>query len=207
MRAEVIAAIFLLLYYGSALWLVRGFRPTTRDLCVGGIIVALTLVLDCIYIPLPTGASISLCSPLPLLLLALLWDNRLAMFCGWACGLLALLLVPGWQPIHWGQVFVEHMVCFSCLGFAGVFGTDKRWKIVCGLALASCLKIFGHLISGVLFFSQNAWDGWGAWGYSLAYNFSENLPLCLICAVIVLALPLKTLKTRIGKERSAYETH
>ena len=73
--------------------------------------------------------------------------------------------------------------------------------MLCGIALASVIKICGHTLSGVLFFSQNAWDGWGVWAYSLVYNFSQNIPLCLLSGAIVLALPLGSLKHAIGKER------
>ena len=65
---------------------------------------------------------------------------------------------------------------------------------VCGILLASEIKICRHTLSGVLLFSQNAWDSWGAWGYSFAYNFSQNIPLCLLSGAIVLALPLGSLK-------------
>jgi hypothetical protein len=97
-------------------------------------VIAMTLVLESLYITLPTGATISLCSPVPLLLLAILVDGRLAVLSGWVCGVLVLFLVPEWRLVNWGQFFVEHMVCLSCLGFAGVFGTDRRWKILCGIA-------------------------------------------------------------------------
>ena len=192
---------FLLLYYGSALWLLRGgIRLQARALCIGGLMIALTLVLDAIRIPLPTGATMSLCSPVPLLLLAILVDSRLAIVSGWVCGVLALFLSPAWQPVHPAQILIEHMVCFSCLGYAGVFGTDRRWKVLCGIVLASVLKLCGHLLSGVLFFSQNAWEGWGAWGYSMGYNISQNVPLCLIAGIIVMALPLKALGRVVRKE-------
>ena len=130
----------------------------------------------------------------PLMLLALLVDYRLAFVSGWLAGILAMVIIPGWQPVHWGQFFVEHAVCFSCLGYAGIFGSDKKWKVLCGICLASVLKFCGHLLSGVLFFSQNAWDGWGAWGYSFLYNLSSTLPLSVLCGVIVLALPLSHMK-------------
>lgn len=190
---------FVLLYYIAIFIQMRGIKIKTRDLCLCGIAVTMTIVLEAILIPLPTGATISLCSPVPLMLLALLVDYRLSIFAGWVCGLLVMFLIPGWQVVHWGQIFVEHMVCFSCLGFTGIFGKDKRWKIICGILLASCLKMIGHLLSGVLFFSQNAWDGWGAWGYSLAYNLSQNVPLCLISGIIVVSLPLNTLKKAIDR--------
>jgi thiamine transporter len=154
----------------------------------------MTLVLENIQIPLPTGATIPLCSPLPIMVLVIMTDHRLGFISGWVCGILAMLLIPVWQVVHWGQFFVEHMICFSCIGYISIFGADKRWKILCGLLLASFLKICGHLMSGVVFFSQNAWDGWGAWGYSLVYNLSQNVPLCVVCGIIVMALPLKTLR-------------
>ncbi|MBR3304991.1 MAG: energy-coupled thiamine transporter ThiT [Christensenellaceae bacterium] len=195
---NAIGIIFAVLYYTVTFYFVRDLKIRTRDLAFCGIVIAMTLILQSIRFPLPTGATISLCSPVPLLLLAVLIDYRLSFITGWICGVLAMLIIPGWQLVHWGQFFLEHMICFSCLGYAGIFGTDKRYKIIGGMILASVLKIAGHLISGVLFFSQNAWDGWGAWGYSLAYNLSQNVPLCILSAVIVLMLPLKSMRSALN---------
>ena len=82
----------------------------------------------------------------------------------------------------------------ACLGYAGVFGWDKKWKVLCGTTLAVLIRIAGHVLSGVLFYSQNAWDGWGAWGYSLAYNLSSRLPEGILSIVIVTLLPLSLLR-------------
>lgn len=92
------------------------------------------------------------------------------------------------------QIFVEQLVCFSCLGYTGVFGTDKRWKILCGGVLAIFIKFWAHVFSGVIFFSQNAWDGWGAWGYSLTYHLSSKIPEGVLSLVILMVLPLSVLK-------------
>lgn len=196
-----VTVLLLIIYFGISLYMVKDIVLRAKDLAICGIMIALTLILDSIRIPLPTGATMCLCSPVPILLLGILWSPKQAVVSGWVCGILAMLLIPVWHPVHWGQVFAEHLVCFSCLGYAGIFGNDKRWKILCGILLASAIKICGHTLSGVLFFSQNAWDGWGAWGYSLAYNFSQNIPLCLLSGAIVLALPLDSLKRALGKER------
>ena len=201
MRDTILTVLFLAVYFGVTDWLCRGVRMRTKELCLCGLSIALTLVLESIRVPLPTGATIPLASMVPLMLLAIVRDYRLVFLSGWVCGILGAFIVPGWQPIHWGQLFAEHLVCFSCMGYVGIFGTDKRWKLLCGMLLASALKLAGHILSGVLFFSQYAWEGWGAWGYSVVYNISQNVPLCLISAVIVLALPLNTLKRAIGKER------
>lgn len=145
--AKYIVLGFCVTYYAVTLLLLCGIRFTTKDLCLCGIAVAMTLVLDSVRIPLPTGATFPLCSPLPLMVLAIMTDHRLGVISGWVCGIMAMLLIPVWQLVHWGQFFVEHMICFSCLGYVSIFGTDKRWKLLCGLLLASVLKICGHLIA------------------------------------------------------------
>lgn len=189
----VITVTFVVVYFGVTLFLCRGVKLSTREICLCGLCIAMSLVLESFRIPLPTGATVPFASMVPLMMLSIVDQPRVAFLSGWVCGILAMFFVPAWQPVHWGQIFVEQLVCFSCLGYAGIFGSDKRWKVLCGIVLASVLRFCGHLLSGVVFFSQNAWDGWSAWGYSFGYNLSQNLPLILMSAVIVLALPLKTL--------------
>jgi thiamine transporter len=198
-----VTIVFLIAYYSAAIYFVRGVKLTTKNICICGVMTAMTVALESIYITLPTGATICLCSPVPLMLLAVLVDKRLTFISGWLSGVIVLFLVPEWQLLNWAQFFVEHMVCLSCFGFTGVFGTDKRWKILCGMLLSFAVMFTGHLLSGVLFFSQYAWQGWGAWGYSLMYNLSQNVPLCLLSGIIVMALPLGTMRKALGKAGAA----
>lgn len=197
MISPTIAAIFTFGYLSLTAWLCRGLRLDARAVTLGGVTCAITLVLSAICIPLPTGSVITAGSMLPLMLLSVTYDNRLAFVTGWVTGVLALFLLPTWQPVHWAQLFVEHLVCFSCLGYAGVFGAGRKWKLLLGVALAVFFKFTGHVLSGVIFFSQNAWDGWGAWGYSLAYHLSSKVPEGLATAVILAALPLAALKRSV----------
>ena len=203
MISPIITAVFAIGYLLVTVWLCRGVKLDARALCLGGVICALTLVLASIRIPLPTGSNITCGSWIPLMLLALVYDHRLAMLTGWVCGILAMILIPGWQAVHWAQIFVQQLVCFSCLGYAGVFGTDKRWKMLCGMVVAVFIRCCGHVLSGVIFYSQNAWDGWGAWGYSLAYNLSSRLPEGVLSILIISLLPVglmrRTLLSKGGK--------
>lgn len=194
MISLTITAVFAVVYLLATLGLCRGVKLDARALCLGGVVCALTLVLASIRVPLPTGSNITCGSWIPLMLLALVYDYRLSILAGWVCGLLAMILIPGWQAVHWAQIFVQQLVCFSCLGYAGVFGSEKRQKALCGMVLAVLLRCCGHVLSGVIFYSQNAWDGWGAWGYSLAYNLSSRLPEGILSIVIVSLLPLKLLR-------------
>ena len=194
MISPIITAVFTMGYLLITMWLCRGLKLNAKALALGGVTCAITLVLASIYIPLPTGAAITAGSWIPLMLLALVYDYRLAMLTGWVCGILAMILIPGWQAVHWAQIFVQQLVCFSCLGYAGVFGGDKRWKAICGMALAVLIRCCGHVLSGVIFYSQNAWDGWGAWGYSLAYNLSSRLPEGILSILIISVLPLRLMR-------------
>ena len=199
MISLTITAVFAVVYLLATLGLCRGVKLDARALCLGGVVCALTLVLASIRVPLPTGSNITCVSWSPLMLLALVYDYRLSILAGWVCGLLAMILIPGWQAVHWAQIFVQQLVCFSCLGYAGIFGSEKRQKALCGMVLAVFLRCCGHVLSGVIFYSQNAWDGWGAWGYSLAYNLSSRLPEGILSIVIVSLLPLKLLRRSVLK--------
>ena len=201
MITSAVAILFAVGYLLATVWLCRGIRLTARDLCLGGIVCAMTLVLATIRIPLPTGSNITCGSWIPLMLLAVVCDARLAFVSGWVCGILAMVLLPAWQPVHWAQIFVEHLVAFSCLGYAGVFGSDKKWKVLAGGLLAILLRFVGQVLSGVIFFSQNAWDGWSAWGYSLTYHLSSKVPEGIVSLAILMLLPLGALKKAAKGDR------
>ena len=68
------------------------------------------------------------------------------------------------------------------------------------LVLAIVLKFWGYVLSGVIFFSQNAWAGWGAWGYSLAYHLSSKIPEGILTIAVVLFLPLSGMKKALLKQ-------
>lgn len=62
---ELIAGIFTVAVLGTTIWLCRGLRLTSRDICLAGLMSAATLVLRCFLITLPNGSHISWgpCSP------------------------------------------------------------------------------------------------------------------------------------------------
>ena len=147
MTSPILVAVFTVAYLAVTVWLCRGLKLNARNLAMGGLACALTLILGSIMIPLPTGASITCGSWIPLMLLAVVCDSRLAFVSGWVCGILAIFI-----------------------------------------------KFWAHVFSGVIFFSQNAWDGWGAWGYSLTYHISSKIPEGIFSLVILMILPLGALR-------------
>ena len=194
MTAQILAGIFTVCFLGTTAYLCRGFRFNTRSLCYGAIVIAATCVLTCLYIPLPTGASITFGSWLPLMILALTYDYRLSMLSGWVCGMITPFLLPGWSLVHWAQYFLEYMTIFTCMGYAGLWGFEKKSRLILGATLAVLLRFTAQVLSGVVFFGQYAWEGWGAWGYSLTFHLSGKVPEGIITILILLVLPLGTMK-------------
>ena len=187
---RIAAFLFTSGWLGFLIWHCRSFRFNARALAYGAIAGAMTMVLACIYLPLPTGASISLCSWVPLMVLAVCYDERLAMISGLLCGMAAPFVLPGWSLVHWAQYFLEYMTIFSCMGFAGIFGREKKSRILLGALVAIFLRFFSQVLSGVVFFGQYAWEGFSAWGYSLLFHISGKVPETILTLVILLALPL-----------------
>ena len=195
--SELIAGVFAAAVLGVTIRLCRGLKLTARDICLAGLMAAATLVLRCILITLPNGSHISLGAMLPILLLSLIHRPQTAFCSGWVTGILAMLLLPEWQPIHWAQPFVEQLICFSALGYAGIFGTDRRWKIMAGTALAVALSVTSHIMAGAVFFAQYAWDGYGPWAYSIIANLSGHGVEGLATVAIVSLLPISRLRRSV----------
>ena len=78
MTSPILVAVFTIVYLAVTVWLCRGLKLNARNLAMGGLACALTLILGSIMIPLPTGASITCGSWIPLMLLAVVCDKRLA---------------------------------------------------------------------------------------------------------------------------------
>ena len=195
----LLASAFTVVYLLVTLRLCKGLRLTAKNLCLGGIMCAATLVLRTILITLPNGSHISLMAMLPLLLLSLVYDPRLAFVSGWITGVLSCFLLAGWQPIHWAQFPMEHLICFSALGYAGLWGIDSKKKVMAGSALAIGLSVLSHILAGGVFFGQFAWEGYGPWAYSIIANLTGHGVEGLITWILIGFMPLKHMKKAIQR--------
>ena len=191
----IITALFVLTYQIFTIWHCRTIKLKARDLAIGGMIAALTIVFSfAVRVPLPTGSAVTPLAAVPIMLLAVVYDEKLAMLCGWLTGILVIFLLPSWQPVHWAQIPVEHLICLSCLGYAGIFHTVNKLKLLGAMVIALSIQVIGHILSGVLFFSVYAPEGMSPWVYSLTYNLSANIPEAGIAIAIMLLIPLKSIK-------------
>ncbi len=126
MSAGWMAVCFVVLYYGISLWLCRSVHIGVREITYSGLTCALVVLLTYLRFPLPTpfGTAVTV-EYIPLMLLAVLVDFRLTILAGIVCGAVVAMVGPGWSMMHWSQMLLEQLLCFSCLGYAGVFGKDK----------------------------------------------------------------------------------
>ena len=54
--------------------------------------------------------------------------------------------------IHPVQFFLDCLFGPMALGFACIFGSEKKYKIILGALFAVTLSVFSYFVSGVVFF-------------------------------------------------------
>lgn len=174
-------------------------------LTLSAVMVALASVLSLIKIyELPLGGSVTLLSMLPVVMVSLSlgikWGlassfaySLIQLFFGIAMdGLLGWGLTPGYLV---GTIFLDYIIAFTVLGFAGIFAKKGYPGALAGISLAFVLRFVSHLVSGAILFGipEKQLQNFGnVWVYSAAYNGSYMLPelvITLIAAVIILRLP------------------
>lgn len=165
---------------------------------------------------LPFGGSITLCSMLPLVLIAQLYGTKWGVLSGLAYGLIQGFIgfnnfsyVPG-IAAYIAVALFDYLLAFGFIGFAGLTRGKKitAGGMIAGTAIACALRYICHVISGVVVWREYAsltaipeWLYGGAlfqpdtliYGYSIFYNATYMLPEMLItmAAGAILASVLK----------------
>ena len=100
---------------------------------------------------------------------------------------------------HWAQFLLDYIIAYGALGFAGIaHNSIKRdysgsyASVIVGSTLAIFIRMFCHVLSGVIFFSEYAGTQ-NPWIYSIIYNATYLIPE-LIISMIVLVLVWKPLQ-------------
>ena len=150
---------------------------------------------------MPQGGGVGL-KLIPLLLISYRWGMGPGVLAGFLMGMLDL--ATGIKIYHWAQVFLDHFLANMVIGFAGLFRNkivqfiqeQKKKSLLLitatSILIASCLKYFVHVVSGVVFFGMFA-EGQNVWIYSIQYNVLYSLPetiLIIICmSLLITAAP------------------
>ena len=151
--------------------------------------IALATILSMVkMISFPTGGSATLFSMLVICLPGYWFGLGAGVLTGVAYGTLQLLLEP--YVIHPMQLVLDYFLAFGVFGLSGLFAKSK-WGLQKGYLVATFGRFVCAVLSGYIFFGEYAWEGWGAFSYSLAYNAVYIYAEVAITLVILLLPPVK----------------
>ena len=191
---------------------------TLRKITETAIMLAVATVLSLIQFtgPWALGGSITVCSMLPVILIAHRYGTKWGLLTALTYSLLQLML--GLQNVQYapnaitaiGIILLDYVLAFGVLGFAAVFDgiiKDKRTSILVGIIVTMTARLFCHFLSGVIIW-EALWPnslGWATWIWSIAYNGSYMLPEMLITCVaaFVLYKPLVKFWNRVPIQKAA----
>lgn len=146
----------------------KGGKLTVKQLAFCAMSIALGTILSEIkIIDFPWGGSATLLSMLVICLPGYFFGLGAGLMTGVAYGALQLLVDP--YVIFPAQLVVDYFLAFGALGLSGLFTNAKQ-----GLLKGYLTGVLGRyvfvVISGWIFFSEYAWEGWPVLPYSLVYN-------------------------------------
>ncbi len=169
----------------------------TRLLCLVecAMMLAFATVLSFIkLLDLPYGGSITVCSALPILVVAYRHGLGWGLSTGLAHGLIQLLLgsstlsyATSWQAAV-AIVLLDYVLAFAALGLGGLFrnGTNNQGTaLVLGALLTGVMRYLFHVISGCTVWAGISIPTAAALVYSLGYNATYMIPETLVNMVAV----------------------
>ncbi|MEG2603294.1 MAG: energy-coupled thiamine transporter ThiT [Clostridia bacterium] len=154
--------------------------------------------------PWALGGGITVCSMLPLVMIAHRHGTKWGVISALLYSLLQLLL--GLSNVQYapnalvavGIIALDYVLAFTVIGFSACFNhviKDRRWSIVAGIAVTFLGRFVCHFLSGVLIW-EALWANALSWApalWSFVYNGSYMLPEIIITALaaFVSYAPLK----------------
>ena len=167
---------------------------SVKALTGAAILIALATVTSLIKVfSFPFGGSITLCSMLFIAYVGFAYSYKVAFTASIAYGLLQFVIKPEfYTPL---QVIIDYLFAFGGMGVSGFFcfipqksEKENHRRLITGFLLAIFVRWVFSTISGYVFWSEYAWEGWNPFIYSMTYNgiyiFSEG-----ILTIIVLYIP------------------
>ena len=177
---------------------------------------ALAIVLSYIkFFELPFDGSITLFSMLPVCLVAIKygigWGLGTAFCFSWFQILQGGVFGWGLTPVMLiGSLFLDFILAFTVLGFAGIFRKKGYFGMLGGIALVCVLRFLVHFLAGIILWAN--FEEFMAFGvewinrpvlYSICYNGVYMLPETILTvgvAAILLKIPqIKKLLSPVTK--------
>ena len=172
-----------------------------KRLTESAIMLAIATVLSMVQFtgPWVLGGSITVCSMLPIVIIAQRYGTRWGLVTAFTYSVLQLLL--GLKNVQYAPnaliavaiIALDYVLAFTVLGFSASFNgivRNRRWAIVVGIVVTFFARFLCHFFSGVLIW-EALWPnglGWAPPVWSLAYNGSFMLPEMILTAVVAFLL-------------------
>ena len=173
---------------------------SVRNMVLIALFTAIAFVLNSIKLfTMPYGGSVSLCSMMPILLLAILLGNKVWMLGGAALGVLSIINCV--YVIHPVQFLLDYLLPYMCLGMAGFGGCQDKRKVFVAALFAVTLNVTCHVLSGVVYFGSYAPEGMSPWVYSLVYNLLTSGIEGAFSIAVLLLLPLHRFADVVNRSR------
>ncbi|MEG0512676.1 MAG: energy-coupled thiamine transporter ThiT [Clostridia bacterium] len=154
--------------------------------------------------PWALGGGITVCSMLPLVMIAHRHGTKWGVMSALLFSLIQMLL--GISNVQYapnaitaiGIILLDYVLAFTAIGFSACFNNvvkDRRASIALGIVVTFSARFVCHFLSGVLIW-EAMWPNALSWApalWSFAYNGSYMLPEIIITSVVAVAsyVPLK----------------
>ena len=183
-------------------FLQNGKRFDSKKIAFAGICVSMSFTLAVIKVsPVQYGGSITLASFVPILVFAYVYGLADGLLIGLIHGLLNFIEDP--YILTPATLFFDYLLAFMSVGVMGLFGKLKRKERGCMPIVLGCVAVFSlrfisHLLSGMVFFAQDAvWVSFPSWamGNAFIYSFIYQciyVPADAIIATLVLVALCKS---------------
>ena len=183
-------------------FLQNGKRFDSKKIAFAGICVSMSFTLAVIKVsPVQYGGSITLASFVPILVFAYVYGLADGLLIGLIHGLLNFIEDP--YILTPATLFFDYLLAFMSVGIMGLFGKLQRKERGCMPIVLGCVAVFSlrfisHLLSGMVFFAQDAvWVSFPSWAMSNAFIYSFiyqciYVPADAIIATLVLVALCKS---------------
>jgi thiamine transporter len=184
-----------------------------RRLTESALLLAVATVLSLLQFtgPWVLGGSITVCSMLPVVLIAHRYGTKWGLLSALTFSLLQLLL--GLNNVQYapnaltavGIILLDYVLAFGVLGFAAAFNgmfRNRRTAILVGIAVTFFARFLCHFASGIIIW-EALWPnalGWAPIVWSLAYNGSYMLPEAIITGLVAFLLYKPLAKYWLGED-------
>ena len=176
----------------------------TKCLAFAGITVAMSFGLSYIKLfEMPQGGAVTLFSLLPIMLFSFVYGTKKGIFVCFAYGILQAIQDP-WI-IHPAQFLLDYPVAFAAIGLSGAFSKVKAFNkipqvaFLTGGIMASGLRFFSHVLSGVFAFASTYAGDLNSWIYSLGYNSFVFVDIAIVLAVGAVVFSSKAFVKELNK--------